>query len=261
MRIHYLSIIALLFIALILYSCVDEPTISEVKRPYSSVRLGNFSNNVAQINVEIVDSDGSTKSFSVSQNQLTEHFDIMSGARDVTVTNNGGEEIYSGNITMSAFEEITLLFTGYSAPGDEFNNTFADFSYTEGVVYIENGPDNADTAWIHCIDVISDTPDDTSNSFIVRTIDLDNPDADEMDAPDLVAFNTVQSFDLAAGNKQMLFLDEVVSGVEPVYDTLGVFDVNIEGGVRHYLFFTGKSEADGIIVVHDIETPLPVRNK
>lgn len=261
MRIHYLSIIALLFIAFIFYSCVEEPTVPEVKRPYSSVRLGNFSNNVGQINVEIEDVDKTKKNYTISQKQLTEHFDIMSGQRPVVVSNDAGDTLYSGSITMSSYEEITLMFSGYSAPGDEFNNTFAEYSYSEGIVYIENGPDSPDTCWIHYINTISDTPNDTSESFIVRCVNLDDEDADEIDAPDLLAFNTVQSIETVAGNKKILFLDEVVSGVEPVYDTLGVYDVNLEGGVRHYLFLSGKSDIDGIDVTHDVQVPLPVRSK
>jgi hypothetical protein len=251
-----------LFLVFILSSCVEEPTVSPVIRPYSSIRVGNFSNNVASINIEI---DGEIN-YSIPQHQLTEHFDVTSGQRMFIVTNDGGDTLFNSKVTATSYEEITLLFTGYSAPGptpeDKFNNTFVDFPYSEGIVYILNGPDNADTAWVHYIDVIADTPTDTSRSFLARCIDMDDAEADPVDADDELGFNTVQSVALTPGNKKFLFLFQTnESDVNPTYDTLGNFNMNLEGGVRHYLFLTGTTEVEGIVPVHKVQVPLPVRSK
>ena len=257
MRIHYLSIIAILFISLALYSCVDEPTVSEVKRPYSSVRLGNFSDNVAKINVSI---DGATN-YSVAQYELSDRFDLDSGQRNVVVTNDNGDTLYNSRVTMSSYEEITLLFTGYSAPGDDFNNTFADYSYSEGVVYIQNGPDADTSAWVHMFDVISDTPTDISRTFTAKAIS--NLEEDDPDDPGVeLSFNTVQSVEVPAGDTKFVFLIEIGDRqANKVYDTLGVYDANLEGGVRHYLFLTGITDTMGVTAVRKVQVPLPDRSK
>ena len=258
MRRHFIYIIAALLISFIISACVEEPTISPASRPYSSISLGNFSDNVVSINVEI---DGEMN-FTIAKNQLTEHFDVTSGQRKFVITNNDGDTLYSGNITISSYEEITFLFSGYSAPGDELNNTFNYYPYSEGVVYLNNGPEADTTCWIHYLDVISDTPNDTSKSFIARCVDMDDMEADPVDADEELTFNTVQSIALEPGNKKFLFLIQTNdSEIDPTYDTLGVYDVNLEGGVRHYLFLTGKTVMDGISTVHKVQVPLPVRSK
>lgn len=260
MRIHYLSILAILFIGFTLYSCVDEPTVSEVKRPYSSVRIGNFSENVASFNVEI---DGEIN-HTVPKFELTDRFDLDSGQRDFVVTNNNGDTLYSSRIAVTSYEEITLLFTGYSAPGDEFNNTFSDFSYSEGVVYIQNGPDADTSSWVHMFDVISDTPNDTSRAFTAKSLSLAAMDEDDPDDPGVeLSFNTVQSVELPAGDSRFIFLIQTNEGitVNRQYDTLGVYDANLEGGVRHYLFLTGKTDTNSVVPIRKVQVPLPDRNK
>ena len=52
-----LLIIVLMFAFFGLLSCVEEPTISPVKRPFSMIRVGNLTINKANLHVQIQDID------------------------------------------------------------------------------------------------------------------------------------------------------------------------------------------------------------
>ncbi|PKL87553.1 MAG: hypothetical protein CVV23_14760 [Ignavibacteriae bacterium HGW-Ignavibacteriae-2] len=262
MRLHYLSIVLILFISVMLYSCIEEPTISEVKRPYSSLRLGNFSRNVETLNIEITNADGTVIKKTVNKNQMTTHFDIASGTRAFVVKNGNGDVLIQKNISVSSYEEITLLFSGTSKPGDDFYNTFGEIAYSEGDVYVYNGPKADTTAWLHYFDFISEMEEDgvLAKNFIARCVDKST--GKFVDADEEFSFNIIQSLATSPGEKRLLLLNLLNPGsTDPKYDTLGKHDINVEGGKRHYLFITGSPIANPLELVKSVESPLPVRSK
>ena len=127
-------IILFIIIGLAFYGCVDEPNIDPVKRPYTSVRVANFSNNQATLNVSV---DGEFIQ-NVDQNALTTYFDLNSGSREYVLRDANGNEIFNKPITMVSYEEVTLVFSGYLSTVDTLN-TFGFQTCNLFLHAVENG--------------------------------------------------------------------------------------------------------------------------
>ena len=236
-----------LLLAAFLYSCIEEPTIEPTPLPYTSVRLGNFSANVDAINVTI---DGE-QSFNIEKGNLTNYFDLVSGKRDFVVTNTASSEvIFESSLEVSSYEELNVLFTGYSAPGDEFNNSFGNYSYAEGLVYLLEEPEDGRTR-VRFFNLISDSPDTTSIDISVEAYDVAG---DSSQTTSAFAFNEAAGLELEEGQKQILILND--GGT----DTLFTFDAgNVEIGLDYFMFVTGLPS--NIEVIPNSRTPLDVREK
>ena len=238
----------ILLSAAFLYSCIEEPTIEPTPLPYTSVRLGNFSANVDAINVTI---DGE-QSFNIEKGNLTNYFDLVSGKRDFVVTNTGNSTvILEAQLDVASYEELNILFTGYSAPDDDLNNSFGNFSYTEGIVYLLEEPEE-NRARIRFFNLISDTPDTTSIDITVEVYDAAG-DSSQTTASEF-AFNEAAGLDVEEGQKQLLILN--ADGT----DTLLTYDAgNVDLGMDYFYFVTGV--VDDIEVVPNVRAPLDVREK
>ena len=94
--------VLLLFLTIVYYGCVEEPTIDPVKRPYTLLRVANFSYNVDTLNVSI---DAGKTVFSLYKNELpAQYFEIESGKRHFFVTTPSGDTLYNERITIGSYE-------------------------------------------------------------------------------------------------------------------------------------------------------------
>jgi hypothetical protein len=238
----------ILLSAALLYSCIDEPTIEPTPLPYTSVRLGNFSANVDAINVTI---DGE-QSFDIENGNLTNYFDLISGKRGFLVTNTTSSEvIFEADLEVTSYEELNVLFSGYSAPGDDINNSFGNTNYTEGVVYLLEEPEEGRVR-VRFFNMISDSPDTTSIDIILDVYDVAGDSSQTTSSE--IAFNEVIGLEIEEGQKiiNVLNADET--------DTLYTYDAgNIELGYDYFVFITGL--LDEYEVVMNRRTPLEVREK
>jgi len=239
--------IILIFIGL-LVGCVDEPTIEPTPLPYSTVRVGNFADNVDAIQVTI---DGET-SYTINKGELTPYFDVVSGKRNFVVTNTASSEtIFTSSIEVTAYEELTIVLSGYSAPGDEFNNTFTNSNFTEGFVYLFEGPEDPNNVWVRFFNVISDTPDEAAPDIVMESYDVTG---DSSVATGAFAFNEVASLSVPQGPKSFVVLDD--AGV----DTLAFFEGNnVEAG-KDYFFFVARQDTT-LTLYTNSRVPLEVRSK
>ena len=132
----------LILIGFILVGCFEEPVMEPVKRPYSSVRVGNFSfnqpgftGNIDQFNVYI---DKELKG-TVGLNQFTGYFDLPSGKRNFVLLA-GTDTIYKGDVNINSYEEMSIVFDGVYAPAVDTLMSFAPYSITDGYVYAPDAP-------------------------------------------------------------------------------------------------------------------------
>lgn len=124
-------VIFIVAMGFILYSCVDEPYIEPVKRPFTLARVGNFTN-VGSLELYI---DGEKKA-DLARGALTNVMEIQSGDREVALLNQS-DTVYSGIITMNSYHEQSLLFGGYFSQ----NENEVDFvSRKDGITYALNEP-------------------------------------------------------------------------------------------------------------------------
>ena len=244
------------FLALLFFSCVNEPTIDPAPTPYTSVRLGNFADNIGTITVSI-QIESKDKSIpneivtekTISKGNLTEYFDLISGKRIIVVTDENGAEIFKGQQNFTSYDEVNLLFSGYSAPGDDINNTFGPFYYSDGVVYLKEEPKLDTLVWVHYFNLISDTPEALSPLITVECTDSVNNKNVVTDAA--FKFNTVKGVNVSPGEKTF---SVKVGDVE-----ISTYSAAITSGKRHYLFIIGPG--NNPVIYLEGQTPLPVRNK
>ena len=75
----FLIVAVLYSLVYVISGCVEEPTISPIIRPFSSVRLGNFAYNADTIDVAITNPDSSvTMKSNIMVNTMTDYFDVPS---------------------------------------------------------------------------------------------------------------------------------------------------------------------------------------
>ncbi len=236
-----------IFIGL-LVGCVEEPTIEPTPLPYSTVRVGNFADNVDAIQVTI---DGD-KSYTINKGELTAYFDLVSGKRSFVVTNTAtSETIFSSSLEVTAYEELTIILSGYSAPGDEFNNTFSNFNFTEGFVYLFEGPEDPNNVWVRFFNLISDTPDEEAPEIEMESYDVTG---DSSVTTSVFAFNEEASLSVPQGVKNLVVLNDAGT------DTLAIFDgISVEAG-NDYFFFVSRQDST-LTLFSNSRVPLGVRSK
>lgn len=230
-----------------LVSCVEEPTMEPAQTPFSIIRLGNFSENVDALKITI---DGD-KSFTVNKGELTDYFELVAGNRQFEVVNTANSEtLISRGIDITSYEEVNVLFTGYSAPGDEFNNTFSNLNFTEGFVYLLEGPDDPNRVWVRFFNFISPTPDYDSPDIQVETYNVEGDSANTTSA---FAYNEYRGVALDQGAHAFSVLNEDAT------DTLSTLDQTVNSGTDYFVFVVGPDSIPNFYV--NSRNPLEVRSK
>ncbi len=265
------SLIVLFLLGLFLYGCVDEPYIEPVKRPFSVIRVGNFTSNVDPLTVLI---DGK-KIGDLAANTITNYFDVKSGQRLFTLKDGAGNTIYNKNIPVISYEEETIVFGGYYSAVDTLN-TFAFFNITDGFTYKEETPP-ADSSQIYFINCITDTPTDTAKkvapaAFTEKDTNLAAGDtliigkdtvvaqqdttiilaSDTLASAEAIGFGKYTGFVMGAGTYNFGFLSE--NSAHAV-----VKDATISANKRYYFFIGGTPKA--MVITMNEENPLPARSK
>jgi hypothetical protein len=239
--------------------CFEEPTIEPIKRPYSTVRVGNFSYNRAgfagnldQFNVYV---DGELKG-SVALHQFTGYFDLPSGKRRFVLIA-GTDTIYKGDVSINSYEEMSIVFDGVYAPAVDTLMSFAPYSISDGFVYAPDAP-SAGNAFVYTTNVAPNT--DTENqikyslSIVSTTLDTTKRN--------LYEYNQTYGVEIPAGDYTVWVMEDVTDNplaITPDYDTLANFQTTFGAGLRENLFITGDPKSP--LIVQDNQTPLPVRPK
>lgn len=238
-----IAMIAVIF----LYSCVEEPTIPQVATPYSNVRVGNFTANVASMTVTI---DGETN-LTLTQGQVSNRFDLTSGSRVFVLTDADGNVIYENPISQSSFEESTVTFAGYYSPVDTLN-TFAVVPISEGDVTVLEAPPG-DSAWVNLVNLVTDGPVIGAQPIAYALITADNDSVAQSVAG--FDFTDNRPYQVASGQYALHLFNTDTANVDMRIET----EVTINAGTRNYIFVYGLP--DDFNVLKDEQNPLPVRKK
>jgi|WetSurMetagenome_2_1015567.scaffolds.fasta_scaffold08032_3 hypothetical protein len=257
------SIFVILILAsFILISCYEEPIIEPVVRPYSSVRVGNFSynqpgftGNIDQFNVYV---DGVLKG-SVSINQFSGYFDLVSGNRRFVLTN-GADTIYNNDINVASYAEISVVFDGVYAPGVDTLMSFAAYPIIDGVVYISEAPKPGKANVL----VSNFAPNTDSKNQIKYSLAFMSTNFDTTIGRGLFEYNKTVGLELPQGDYTIHLLFDKTSDPSPVarsYDTLKIFNpLTITAGLKENIFITGIPDSTEELVQNS-QTPLAVRPK
>jgi hypothetical protein len=245
----------LLAIGALLYSCVEEPFIEPLSTPYSSVRIANFTNNSSTetINVKI---DGEVVG-TLSLDQISSRFDVVSGQRNFEISDAAGNIIYNKSLSVVSYEEDLIGFSGYYSTVDTLNS-FNPVVVPEGLVYVVEAP-QPDTAWVNFINYVTDTPTRGAVPITYNVITI----GDSAGLPDTIT--------IADGTVQ--YPDKVGFAVETALDYEYTFSVpdsdstdyvihdmyTFESGMRYYFHISGQPRAFTLTI--DKQAPLPARPK
>lgn len=248
--------VLLLFLAITYYGCVEEPTIDPVKRPYTLLRVANFSYNVDTLIVSIDAGEVSAKVFNLYKNELpSQYFEIQSGKRHFLIKNPAGDTLYNDKINVGSFEELSLFFTGYAEPGNDLLNSFGPATYSNGMVYLYEGMGN-DTTVIRSGIFTPYTPLDTA-IYLKFGIQITDTTTKNIVQDTSLSFNSFGGAALT-GNKTYKVGIAGITGLEVktnLTDTL----FTLESGYEYFVYAVGRSNKPYFII--EKVTPLPIRSK
>ena len=249
-----LLIIVLMFAFFGLLSCVEEPTISPVKRPFSMIRVGNLTINKVNLHVQIQDIDENViQDLNIAKNTFTSYMEVPSGGRRfVILDDNGIDTLYNSAIDVTAYGEYTIFFSGHESidPGIEI------VARREGDTYFLNTP-GLDSAWVYIVHTSGATPSDTTAVIDVTaqftapgdtvTSEFDFTDDDGVSYKDIIGSNvfaTQYDFSFMVGE-----------------DTVSTFSATLNPVTRNYIYITGPLDPDSLGIILDEQETLPVMDK
>ena len=251
--------VILILMGFILTSCYEEPILEPVKRPYSSVRVGNFtynqagfSGNIDQFNVYV---DGELKG-TVNLNSFTDYFDLASGQRKFVLVS-GADTIFNDEVTITSYEEISLVFDGVYAPAVDTLMSFAQYPITDGYVYTYEAP-SGNTANIVASNLAPNTATENQIKYSLAFVSANY----DTTIRNLYEYNKSFGVNLPAGDYTVWVMEDITDNplsIEPIYDTLGTFTGNFSAGMKENLFIIGDPGSP--VVIKNQQTPLAVRPK
>lgn len=246
----------LLALSSMLFSCVDEPTITPVSVPYTSLRVGNFSSNVSPMTITI---DGKNVG-TITADQITSRFDVTSGSRNFVITDGAGNKVYDKSVSVGSFEEETLLFAGYSSDIDTVNS-FGVSPLTEGVVYLKEAPP-ADTSWFNLINMVTDASIDIAGKDIFYSVTPADTSISKETLEGFVKFGANEKVGSAFASQKYYYTFKDSTSADTTGSTPGMAikdSLQLVSGMRYYLFISGTRSSFHVVV--DEEAPLPIRSK
>lgn len=238
-----------------LYSCVDEPTITPVTVPYTSLRVGNFTSNVDPMTITI---DGKNVG-TFAANKISSRFDVTSGARNVVITDGAGNKVFDKNLSAVSFDEETMLFAGYSSTIDTVNSLGVNI-VSEGVVYLKEAPP-ADTAWVNLINLVTDAPAEPARE-IYYLIEPADTSISRDSLQGFIKYGSNEKVGSALRSQNYLYTLIDSTSADTLGSTPGITvkgSINFVSGMRYYLYISGTR--NNFDVVADEQSPLPIRPK
>jgi len=240
--------ITLVISVLLLSQCVEEPTLSPVKRAYSAIRVGNLTNNVEKIDLYI---DDVLFANDVEQGKFTTYKDhasspsislyILDALSGDTLFNNPNQNI-------AHYAEIGFFLSGfYSIIEDD--NTISFDRRLEGFTYLRE-TSGADSLRYYAFSGIRTEPGDTASNILtvavlqsdpVRNIDIDSLGISG------AASKTVGK-GMPAGDYKLILSKTDAS----IIDTI---DVTFSGDMRYYLYLRGQM-SNPVITQESLEPPV-----
>jgi len=240
-------------------SCVDEPTIAPAASPFTQIRFGNLTNNIAGLDYYV---EGVKVASDIQQNTFSEFKLYTSGARtfEVRITSTN-EVLYSKNLSATSYEEISAYCVGHYS--DNIDSTsFSFVSYTDGFTYIQEVvPDSiVNGAPVYIFHGVGATPSEIDLQFDISTLNMDDSTATEQKLTtsdgNFLKVTDAGGKTLTANNYSFTILGVDLGGNS---DTLQVFNHELTSGMRNYIYLSG-SPSD-IKIGFEQVTPLEALDK
>ena len=266
--IKYFVLPIILLFSFILSSCIEEPFIDPVKRPYSVIRVTNFSSNAAALNVTIDGTSPAAGLANLGVSSFTGYFDINSGTRKFLVKNVAtGDTVFNKNIEIASYERMTLAFGGfYSSIKDD--NNFGVVIYYEGLITVSSAP-KTDSSHIYIINTATSTPTMTAKKFSILTKRKLAGETAYTNINNIASLDFNRSAQIVDNRNPLKVISEHPVGnylfdiKTDAGDPVLVFPkdstFNSAAGKKYYLFIYGRP--DSIKVHSDVQDPQPVRSK
>ena len=236
---------------LTLISCVEEPTIDPVERPFSVLRIGNLTTNLDEITVVVIeemnDEDANVYeviSNTLAKNEFTDYFDILSGKRQIYVLNTQtSDTIFNKSVEAISYNILTWFFSGYYHPNID-STTFAGIYLTDGSTYLGQGStineDSLSMVFIHAsgpTDVDSVKNIGVFSEFLLK----DSTVADTSTLIGTFAFGEDSRTPLRQGDYTLYFIDTAND------DTLATYQDQLYDRMTNFIYITGEPKNPVII--------------
>jgi len=242
---------------LILNSCLEEPTIPPVQRPFSIVRVGNFSMNMQNFSVFIDNTQPMSALSSLGKGTITEYFDVPSGKRTFKIVDGNNNTIFQKQIDIASFERVTVIFAGFYST-DELQNTFGNFEFSGGEVYVDYSPES-DSMSLIFVHASPDSPTEATKKMYVTARykpagSVDFRDTVLIPSTSLLEYSTIQGLGNVAPGDFVIQAREEVTGAILVSDS-SAYNANM----IYYIFF--YDQPNNIQILRNETVPPPVRSK
>lgn len=251
LKINFKFLIApILIIGFFIYGCVEEPTIEPIKRPYSMLRVANFSFNVATLNVTITGQTTPAEFANVANRAVTGFNRVNSGTYKVTVKDGAGKTIFDKDLQITSYQRTTLVFAGLY-DDDATKSTFTNFFYNEGEVYQTSTPESG-KIHLYIMNTSTDSANVTKKTLVPIVL---RPDRTKDTAMASLDFSRTRAMlNAPTGNYRVRFYNGT--------DTLSVGAVNYNlatAGKRYFIYVYGSyNNLNTKLEAYD---PLPVMSK
>ncbi len=251
--INYRLLFIALFISLFtLMQCVEEPTLSPTgKRPYTALRVGNLTNNVAAFDVYV---SGQLFADDVAQGSFVAFKDIESkNATPVAILNSAnGDTLYSSPRDLAAYAELTWFLYGYDSDVD--TAVTLDFrSLREGWTYLRESV-SGDSLRLYVYHGIGHAPGDSAIDVTIRASLVSGAaETQNQNVATELSTGQVDGRAIPAGDYKV-YVSDAASGT--VVDSL---ETTFNSDMRYYVYFSGNMSAYNVTT--EAITPPPARDK
>jgi hypothetical protein len=252
----FLLIVLPLFI---LNSCLEEPTIPPVQRPYSVVRVGNFSMNLQSFSVFIDDAQPVGTLSSLAKGAITDYFDVSSGKRTFKIVDANSNTVFEKQIDIASFERVTVIFAGYYST-DELQNTFGNFEFSGGEVYIDYSPAQ-DSISLFFVHASPDSPTDTTKKLSITARYKPIGSSEFIDTSLTLSTGLLEYSEIDSDSLGNYFApgDIVLEAISEEGDILASDSSTYNPNMLYYIFL--YDEPDNIKILRNEIAPPPVRSK
>ncbi len=254
----YLFILPM-FLGILFYSCVEEPTIAPVKPVYSVIKVANMTNNLDAISVTIDGKQPVAGLSNIQKGETTDYFDVDAGKLTFKVLNSSGDQVYSKSIDITSWERTIVVFSGdYSA--NNLLNTFSDFEISEGEIYVSSKPE-PDSLNLYFIHASNDVDTFATKSYNIST------EINLSDTSYVVEYATTPTSSLPLKFGQTYSVGNSVPGEYTFYfisdeatpDTVVTGPYNLAANYRYYLYLYGNPNSLQFSLMEVV--PPPIRSR
>ena len=237
---------------LVILSCVEEPTIVPVERPFSVIRIGNLTTNLDEINVIVIEemNDEDANVYEVNnidnlaKNEFTDYFDVLAGRRQVYVLDpQTGDTIFNKAIEATSYNFLTWFFTGYYHPNID-STTFTGVYVSDGFTYLGQGVAvNEDSLSMIFLHASGPTAVDSVKNIGVfaEFLLLDSTATDTSTLVEEILFGEEFRASLRQGDYTLYFIDTAND------DTLATYQDQFNDRMMNFIYITGEPKNPVII--------------